>query len=132
MANGIGGAAVVSAAAEGCTDDAPGKALNNSFAICPITVGSNRRAIISGACSAICFTAAAGSRTGSSRSLVLVERSTDTFSSTPSASSVNTAAEQYRAIRYDAIELRFNPMKRTDSPGVCSPGNPGWNNPMTP
>ncbi len=49
-----------------------------------------------------------------------------------SASSVSTASEQYSEIRYDAIAWRLMPMKRTDRPGLCSPGRPGWNRPTTP
>src|SRR5580698_6185640 len=48
------------------------------------------------------------------------------------ASSTRTAAEQYSEIKYEASALLLMPMKRTDSPGVCSPGRPGWKRPMTP
>ena len=40
-----------------------------------------------------------------------------------------------RAVERDQIggdALRLMPMKRTDRPGVCSPGKPGWNRPTTP
>jgi hypothetical protein len=30
------------------------------------------------------------------------------------------------------MALRLMPMKRTDRPGLCSPGRPGWNKPTTP
>src|ERR1035438_937391 len=42
------------------------------------------------------------------------------------------AAEQYSEIKYEASARLLIPIKRTDNPGVCSPGNPGWNNPITP
>src|SRR5208282_2577522 len=48
------------------------------------------------------------------------------------ASSTRTAAEQYNEIKYDASARLLIPINRTDNPGVCSPGRPGWNNPMTP
>jgi len=35
-------------------------------------------------------------------------------------------------IRYEARALLSIPMKRTDSPGLCSPGSPDWNSPMHP
>src|ERR1700685_2569271 len=50
---------------------------------------------------------------------------TSTSSSAAMASSTRTAAEQYSEIKYEASALLLIPMKRTDSPGVCSPGSPG-------
>ena len=50
---------------------------------------------------------------------------TSTPSRTASASSVNTAKEQYKETKYDAIALLLMPMKRIDKPGLCSPGKFG-------